>query len=99
MYKKRDEKRRAEFIAEIEALPEDSELYYVNESGFDECYARKYGYALRGKQVIGEISGRKFERTSVVSAKKDKETFAPFAFKGTMDGNLFEGWLEEILVF
>ena len=97
MYKERDEVKRAEFIAEIEALPEDNELYYVDESGFDECYAREYGYAPRGKKVIGEISGRKFERTSIVAAKKGKEIFAPFAFSGTMDGDLFEGWLEEIL--
>jgi hypothetical protein len=77
LYKERDEVKRAEFIAEIEALPEDSELYYVDESGFDECYAREYGYAPRGKKVIGEISGKKFERTSIVAAKKDKEIFAP----------------------
>ena len=98
MYKERDEQKRAEFIKEIESLPEDNELYYVDESGFDECYAREYGYAPRGKKVIGEISGRKFERTSIVAAKKGKEIFAPFAFKGTMDGDLFEGWLEKILV-
>jgi len=98
LYKERDEQKRVEFIAEIEVLPEDNELYYADESGFDECYAREYGYAPRGKKVIGEISSRKFERTSIVAAKKGKEIFATFAFKGTMDGDLFEGWLEEVLV-
>ncbi|MDR1067595.1 MAG: hypothetical protein LBL35_09255 [Clostridiales bacterium] len=47
----RDERKREEFIAEIEALPEDSELYYSDESGFDEYYSQKSGYALRGEKV------------------------------------------------
>jgi transposase len=79
-------------------LPSDSELYYADESGFDECYAREYGYAPRGEKVIGEISGRHFERTSIVAAKSGKEIIAPFAFKGTMDSGLFEGWLEQVFV-
>jgi len=48
----RDERKREEFIAEIDALPEDSELYYADESGFDEYYSREYGYAPRGEKVI-----------------------------------------------
>jgi len=83
---------------EIEALPEDSELYYVDESGFDEYYSREYGYAPRGEKVIGKVSGRRFARTSVVAAKKGQEIVAPFAFSGSMDGGLFEGWLEHVFV-
>lgn len=97
-YAERDEERRAEFIAEIERLPNDSELYYVDESGFDEYYSREYGYAPRGEKVIGTVSGRHFARTSIVAAKKENEIVAPFAFSGSMNGDLFEGWLEHILV-
>ena len=79
-------------------MPEDNKLYYADESGFDECYAREYGYAPRGKKVIGEISGRRFERTSIVAAKNGKNIIAPFAFKGTINGDLFEGWLEHVFV-
>ena len=50
-YAERDEQKRAEFIEKIEALPEDSELYFVDESGFDEYYAREYGYAPRGEKI------------------------------------------------
>jgi transposase len=73
-------------------------LYYVDESGFDEYYSREYGYAPRGEKVIGKVSGRCFARTSVVAAKNGRETVAPFAFGGSMDGGLFEGWLEHIFV-
>ena len=97
-YIERDEVAREEFLAEIEALPEDSELYYADESGFDEYYSREYGYAPRGEKVIGKVSGRHFARTSIVAAKTGSEIVAPFAFSGSMDGDLFEGWLEHVFV-
>ena len=37
-----------------------------------------------------------FARTSIVAAKCGDEIIAPFAFKRTMNGDLFEGWLEQI---
>ena len=79
-------------------MPAGSEFYYVDESGFDEYYSREYGYAPRGEKVIGKISGRRFARTSIVAAQKGRETIAPFAFSGSMDGGLFEGWLEHAFV-
>jgi len=95
-YAERDEQKRAEFIEKIEALPEDSELYFVDESGFDEYYAREYGYAPRGEKVVGVVRGRHYARTSVVAAISGGEVVAPFAFSGSMNGDLFEGWLEHV---
>jgi len=79
-------------------LPEDIELHYGDESGFDEYYSREYGYALRGEPVIGIVSGRHFARTSIVAAKSGDKVIAPFAFKGSMNGDLFLGWLEHVYV-
>lgn len=97
-YVERDEQKREEFIAEVASLPEGSELLYIDESGFDEYYGREYGYAPRGEKVVGKISGRRFARTSVVAAKNGAEIIAPFAFDGSMNADLFEGWLEHILL-
>jgi hypothetical protein len=44
------------------------------------------------------FSGRHFGRTSIVAAKKGKETVAAFAFGGSMGGMLFEGCLEHVFV-
>jgi transposase len=79
-------------------LPEDVELHYGDESGFDEFYSREYGYALRGEKVIGNISGLHYARTSIVAAKNGSEIIAPFAFSGSMNSDLFEGWLESVYV-
>lgn len=73
-------------------------MYYVDESGFDEYYSRDYGYAPRGELVIGKVSGSHFVRTSIVAAKIGDDIVAPFAFNGSMNGDLFEGWLAHILV-
>ena len=66
--------------------------------GFDEYYSRECGYAPRGEKVIGKVSGMHFARTSIVAAKNGSEIVAPFAFSGSMDGDLFEGWLEHVFV-
>ena len=97
-YTERDEQKRKEFIDEIEALPDDIELFYADESGFDEYYSREYGYAPRGEKIIGKISGKHFARKSIVAALNGDEVLAPFAFDGSMNGDLFEGWLEHIFV-
>jgi transposase len=79
-------------------LPENTEFYYIDECGFDEYYSRDYGYAPRGEKVIGKVCGKHFERTSVVAAVFLSALIASFAFKGSMNGDLFEGWFEQIFV-
>jgi putative transposase len=53
---------------------------------------------VRGVPVTAEVSGKRFARTSIVAAKCGDKIIAPFAFKGTMNGNLFESWLEYVYV-
>ena len=44
---------------------------YLDETGFDTFYYRPYVYALRGRVVKARISGRRYERTSLVAQKID----------------------------
>ena len=73
-------------------------MYYGDESGFDEYYGREYGYAPRGEKVIGEVSGKSFVRTNIIAAKSNSDVVAPFAFSGSMNSDLFLGWLEYLFV-
>ena len=78
-------------------MPEDAQVFYADESGFEEYYSRTYDYAPKGERVYGEVHGTRFERTSVIGAiDKDNEFTAGFAFKGHMNSDLFLGWLEQI---
>ena len=98
-YIERDELQRQEFVKTLENLPKNTEIFYADESGFEQSYSRTYGYSLKGKRVHGDVYGKRFARESVVGAiDADNNFFAGFAFKGYMNSDLFEGWLECIFV-
>lgn len=59
---------------------------------------REYGRGLRGKEVPGEISGKRFARQSVISALFKGKFFAPMCFEGTCDASVFNTWLKEMLI-
>lgn len=71
---------------------------YLDESGINEYLHREYGRSLRGKEVQGEISGKRFARQSVISALLNGKFFAPMCFEGTCDTSLFNTWLKEMLI-
>jgi transposase len=98
-YVERDEEERAEFAETINNLPDDVEIFYADESGFEEDYSRTHGYSPKGERVYGEVHGTHFGRTSIVGAiNMSNEFMAGFAFKGNMNSDLFEGWLESVFV-
>ncbi len=70
----------------------------MDETGIDTYLCREYGWAMRGKALIGTVSGRKFKRTGIVAAKMGKSIIAPMQYDGTMDSNLFEAWFEAQLL-
>ena len=48
--------------------------------------------------MIGAISGKKFKRTSIVSALIGGKPVEPLQYSGTMDSVLFEAWFETRLL-
>ena len=48
-------------------------LIFVDESWFDEFFYRQRARALKGEKVMAEVSGKRFERQSILGAKRDKE--------------------------
>ena len=70
----------------------------MDECGIDTYLYREYGYALRGQQVFGRISGRKYRHCGIVAAQIADKILAPFQYSGTMDGCLFEFWFSNQLL-
>ena len=62
-------------------------ISFANAKGAERL-PREYGYAPRVEKVIGKISGKHFARTSIVAAQNSDEILAPFAFGGSMNGDL-----------
>ena len=73
---------------------------FLDESGIDEFLQRDYARSKRGKQVISDVYGKKYGRTSVIAAwlPHSKEMIAPYVFDGYTDSKRFNGWLEKCLL-
>lgn len=70
----------------------------MDESGVNRYLHRQHARSLRGTQVFGEISGKRFGRQSVISALKDKKFLCPMCFEGTCNTELFKVWLKQELL-
>ena len=82
---------------QIKDIP-PNKIAYVDECGIDTYLYLEYGYAPRGQQVFGRISGRKYKRCGIVAAQMADKVLAPFQYSGTMDSSLFEFWFSDQLL-
>ena len=97
MYRERDEARRSEFLKELENIDLEDRVY-LDESGINRYIFRNFGRAVRGEKVIGEISGQRFIRESFISALLQGKLLSPMCFQGTCNTELFNTWLEKMLI-
>lgn len=97
LYAERDEKKREAFIAEIKQV-NPADIVYLDESGIDKFLSRDYARSPRGKQVISDIKGKKYQRISMIAAQCQKNILAPLVFHGTTDAKFFNQWLSKCLV-
>jgi len=74
------------------------ELVYLDESGVDETLHRPYARATRGTKVLGEISGTKAKRISLIAAINESQMLAPMRFEGYCDTVMFNAWLKQALL-
>ena len=72
--------------------PDD--IVWVDESGATEYYNREYGLAPRGEKVYGEVSGKRYKRTNIVSAQCGNEKIAPYIYGWGTNSVWFEVWFE-----
>lgn len=97
MYREKDEDKRREFLKELENINLEDRIY-LDESGINQYIFRDFGRATRGEKVIGEISGQRFIRESFISALFQGKLLAPMCFQGTCNTELFNTWLEKMLI-
>ena len=97
LYKERDENLRREFQERIKHIAKER-LVFLDESGIDTFVSRHFGRAQRGEKIKGEISGKRYARKSFIAAKVGSKIIAPMIFEGTCNSELFETWVEKVLV-
>jgi len=53
---------------------------------------------LKGQLITGQISGRRFQRISLVAGLINGEIIAPMTYKETMTSDFFEAWFKIFLL-
>lgn len=96
-YKEQDPEKVAAYQEEIKDIPDEKRVY-IDESGFRTYYDREYGYAPRGEQVFGVVSGLKYGRTNLVAARVGNHLIAPKDYKQNTNSEIFEDWYEKDLM-
>ena len=67
LYKERDMKKRSEYLDKIKDIPV-KDLVFIDESGIEHNAISSNCWSKRGERVIGERSGKRRLRTSVMAA-------------------------------
>ena len=76
----------------------DLPVVHIDETGIDRYLYRPSARAPRGEKVYEKISGRRFERTSIVAGQVDGEFIAPMIYKGSMTSDFFVEWFKTRLL-
>lgn len=71
---------------------------YIDECGIDRCLFREYGRAVRGRKIIGTISGKKYKRINIVAGICCGQWIAPLQYDTSTDSVFFEFWFEQCLL-
>ena len=71
---------------------------YIDETGFDTYFYREYGRSLKGQLIRGKVSGRNYQRISLVAELTNGELIAPMTYEETMTSDFFEAWFQKFLL-
>jgi len=96
-YKERNEKIRETYELLLKEIPKEKRVY-IDETGIDDNEVSEYGWGLIGERVFDMKRGEKTKRYSVVSGLLNNQITAPFVFEGTCCRELFEHFLEKVLL-
>lgn len=71
----------------------------MDEAGIQQYIYREYAKSPKGLRIYDGISGKRYMRTSIISALNyENKLIAPFLFDGMTDTNLVIWWVENILL-
>jgi transposase len=80
------------------AVLEADRLVFIDEMGVHCAMTRAYGRAPRGERAIETVPGDKGTNVTVIAAGRLSGIQASMSFDGAMTVELFEGFVEEVLI-
>lgn len=72
--------------------------YYIDESGMDDNETNDYAWGRKGARIHSMKNAERIKRLSIIGALNHNNFVAPFLFEGSCDRNLFEVYLEKVLI-
>ena len=71
---------------------------YIDESGIKPNLSREYAWSPKGSKVFGYTKGKREKNVNIIAGLYNSTVIAPLVYEGTMDTNLFNTYLSEILL-
>lgn len=96
-YYEQDPEKVALFLKNFNSLKHLAPVY-IDETGFDTYFYREYGRSLKGQLIRGKVSGRRYQRISLVAGLTNGELIAPMTYEETMPSDFFEAWFQKFLL-
>ncbi|WP_235219613.1 IS630 family transposase [Streptococcus mitis] len=92
-YYEQDPEKVALFLKNFNSLKHLAPVY-IDETGFDTYFYREYGRPLKGQIIRGKVSGRRYQRISLVAGLTNGELIAPMTYEETMTSDFFVEWFK-----
>ena len=96
-YCEQDPEKVALFLKNFNSLKHLAPVY-INETGSDTYFYQEYGRSLKGQLIKGKVSGRRYQRISLVAGLTNGELIAPMTCEETMTSDFFESWFQKFLL-
>lgn len=90
------QKERAEWLDALADI-DPTRLVFLDETSVNCGMTRLYGRAAKDERIYDYVPDVRFKRTSVISTVRLNGDNVPFMFKGTLDGDLFIGYIDNFL--
>ena len=90
------QKERLEWAEKIKDI-DPNRLVFLDETSVNCGMTRLYGRAPKNERIYDYVPDVRFKRTSVISTIRLSGESVPFMFKGTLNGDLFIGYIEQYL--
>lgn len=92
-----DVKLKREDWMKSQKTMDSSKLVFLDESGVNTGMTRLYGRSKGKTRVVEYVPDVRFQRTSILSSIRLDGIMVPFAFQGSLNGNIFKQYISDCL--
>ncbi|WP_367364157.1 transposase [Candidatus Tisiphia endosymbiont of Nedyus quadrimaculatus] len=89
--------KRSEYLEKVSKYDKE-QMVYLDESGIDRTICQDRGWGKIGELLVGQKSGKQYQRTNIIAGLVNNKPIAPFVFNGTCNTELFNNWVEKFLI-